>query len=417
MKTEIRICKQMKFDVAVVGGGTAGVFAAISAAQTGAKTVLIEKNSMLGGTMTVANVNFPGLFFAWGKQIIDGPCWKAIERTVALGGGEIPKISYKPEHHWYEQILLSPFVFETVLFEMCKENQVELICNAMLADVSETDDGVTLAVALKEGVATVAADVVIDCTGDANLCQIAGYDLAKSKVQQPATLQNYLSGYELDEDIFQEIEARFATADLPKEIEARNLISYLKKRKINMHVPCVDADTSKGKTEVDRRAFSDMMKVYRFYRSIKGLENLQIEVTARETGVRETNRIVGEYTVSAEEYIRGERYEDSICYAFYPIDLHVMNGIEQTFHEPDVVSKVPYRALIPKGAKRVLCAGRCISSDTYANSALRVEAVCMATGQAAGCAAAIASQQKISVLDVPYAEVCKALNNIGAIIP
>ena len=159
------------------------------------------------------------------------------------------------------------------------------------------------------------------------------------------------------------------------------------------------------------------MKVYRFYRSIKGLENLQIEVTARETGVRETNRIVGEYTVSAEEYIRGERYEDSICYAFYPIDLHVMNGIEQTFHEPDVVSKVPYRALIPKGAKRVLCAGRCISSDTYANSALRVEAVCMATGQAAGCAAAIASQQKISVLDVPYAEVCKALNNIGAIIP
>lgn len=108
-------------DVVVVGGGTAGVFAAISAARTGAKTILIEKNSMLGGTITAAAVNFPGLFFAWGNQIIDGPCWEAIERTIELGGARMPKISCQPVNHWEEQILLNRFVYTYVLNEMCRE--------------------------------------------------------------------------------------------------------------------------------------------------------------------------------------------------------------------------------------------------------------------------------------------------------
>ena len=82
---ELCVEKTIQTDVVVVGGGTAGVFAAIAAARCGAKTVLIEKNSTLGGTMTVANVNFPGLFFAWGRQIVDGPCWEAILRTASVG--------------------------------------------------------------------------------------------------------------------------------------------------------------------------------------------------------------------------------------------------------------------------------------------------------------------------------------------
>ena len=80
-------------DTVVVGGGTAGCFAAISAARSGAGTLLIEKNGILGGTMTVGGVLFPGLFYAWGKQIIAGPCWESILRTVALGGAELPEIT------------------------------------------------------------------------------------------------------------------------------------------------------------------------------------------------------------------------------------------------------------------------------------------------------------------------------------
>ena len=100
MHFNCEILKVLSADVVVIGGGTAGVFAAISAARNGNKTILVEKNSMLGGTMTAAGVNYPGLFFAWGKQIIGGPCWESIERTVALGGAVLPSISFHPKHHW-----------------------------------------------------------------------------------------------------------------------------------------------------------------------------------------------------------------------------------------------------------------------------------------------------------------------------
>ena len=161
----VDVCRCNKTEVVVIGGGTAGVFAAISAAKTGAKVLLIEKNSMLGGTMTVAAVNFPGLFFAWGKQIISGPCWESIERTVKLGGAVLPEFKFKPERHWHEQILINRFIYATVLFQMCREAGVELVCNSMPCAVSENDDGVNILVAQKDGIIEVQAKNIVDCTG------------------------------------------------------------------------------------------------------------------------------------------------------------------------------------------------------------------------------------------------------------
>jgi len=180
------ISKELTADVVVIGGGTAGVFAAISAARSGSKTILIEKNSMLGGTMTAAGVNYPGLFFAWGRQIISGPCWESIERTVALGGADLPNISFRPKRHWHEQIKLNPFVYTTVLFQMCEEAGVHIICNAMISYTSEEQNGVSVIVTTKDGMVAINASVAIDATGDATLCQLAGFDMLKSPTQ-PAT--------------------------------------------------------------------------------------------------------------------------------------------------------------------------------------------------------------------------------------
>jgi len=408
---------ELTSDVVVVGGGTAGVFAAISAARTGAKTILIEKNSVLGGTMTVANVNFPGLFFAWGKQIINGPCWESIERTINLGGAKMPEITYKPERHWHEQILLNKFIYTSVLFEMCEEAGVEVMCNSMLSAVNETDDHLIMNITDKNGLFSIRTKTAVDATGDANLIQMAGFPVVKSQVQQPATSQNHISGYELNEDIENEIREKFQSAKMPDYITANNIIFYLKKNKFDIHIPCIDADTSRGKTQLERNAYSQLLALYTFLRSIKGLENLEIDFVAGETGVRETNRIVGEKTITAEDYINGVFYRDSICYAFYPIDRHVISGIEQRFLKENVVPKIPYSALIPKNSKRIICAGRCIGSDTDANSAVRVEAVCMATGQAAGCAAAIAGKRDIELKNVSYKELCDSLIAIHAIVP
>ena len=408
---------ELAADVVVIGGGTAGVFAAISAARTGAKTILIEKNSVLGGTMTVANVNFPGLFFAWGKQIINGPCWESVERTIHLGGAKMPEITYKPIRHWHEQILMNRFIYTAVLFEMCEEAGVQVICNSMLSAVDETDEHVIMTITDKNGLFAITAKTAIDATGDANLIQIAGYPVEKSRIQQPATLQNQISGYELNENIEKEIREKFQFVNMPEHITANSIISYLKKNKIDMHISCGDADTSRGKTKLEQKAYSQMLAVYKFLRSIKGLENLEIDYVAAETGVRETNRIVGEKTITAEEYINGVFYKDSICYAFYPIDRHVISGIEQRFLKENVVPKIPYAALIPKNSKHIICAGRCIASDTDANSAIRVEAVCMATGQAAGCAAAISAKSGIELKNVSYNELCDSLMAIHAIVP
>lgn len=134
--------------------------------------------------------------------------------------------------------------------------------------------------------------------------------------------------------------------------------------------------------------------------------------------MRETYRIKGEYTITQEDYTSGRVFPDSVCYAFYPVDMHdKKNGVHPAHLAEGVVATVPLRALVPKGAKNLLVAGRCVSSDRSANSGLRVEATCMAMGQSAGAAAALASKKRCSPLDVPFGELCKQLTSSGAIVP
>ena len=410
------IRQAIETEVAVVGGGTAGVFAAICAARTGAKTVLIEKNSMLGGTMTVAGVNFPGLFYAWQKQIFAGPCWEAILETARLGGAEIPSFSYLEHQQWREQILVNRFLFTAVITQMCREAGVRVLAGTMLAAAEETETGVELVLAKKEGLCILRAKTAIDATGDANLAMALGYAVEKSEPQQPATLQHHISGYDVEKIDWDFLKASFDKWDFPEYITLFQFEHSLRNEKFDLHVPSVDADTSEGKTAVDEGALALTLKALKFCKTVPGLADITVDFCAEETGVRESNRIVGETVISAEDYITGRFYPDAVCYAFYPIDLHVLHGVQKTYFEPERVGKVPYTALIPRGAKHVLCAGRCLSSDTNANSALRVEAVCMATGQAAGCAAALAAKSG-SVKDVPYASLCHALKTVGAIIP
>lgn len=184
-----------------------------------------------------------------------------------------------------------------------------------------------------------------------------------------------------------------------------------------MHILCVDADTSVGKMELKRRALYETMKVYTFFQKIKGLENITIDFIAEETGVRETNRVAGETVITENEYLSGTFYPDFICYAWYPVALHIMDGLIQKYHKEKVIPKVPYSALIPKNSERILCAGRCISSDTLANSGLRAQANCMATGQVVGCAAALAAKNNLLVKEISYIELRNSLEAIGAILP
>lgn len=411
------IKRKISADVAIVGGGTAGVFAAISAARTGADTVLIEKNSRPGGTVTEAGVNFPGLFFAWGKQIIAGPMWEAIKRVEDLGGCRIPEIVFAPVYHWDQQIRINPFIYSAVILEMLQEAGVRVYCETMVASAEDCENGVKLLLCDKSGLLKLNVNFAVDTTGDANLVTLCGYPTNKSPIQQPATLQNRMEGYDYEKVSLQDLEKAVKESDLPDYITASKLMSYLKFHKINLHIPSVDADTSQGRTEIERSALALFLRIYRLYRSIPGLENLTISSIAPESGIRESCRIVGETEVTVEDYLAGKHYSDAVCHAFYPVDLHVEKGVENTYIKENVIPEIPLGALIPKNAKHILCAGRCISSDTYANSAIRVEAVCMATGQAAGCAAALCSHQNTKISELSFLKLIKSLEKIEAIVP
>ena len=136
-----------------------------------------------------------------------------------------------------------------------------------------------------------------------------------------------------------------------------------------------------------------------------------------EAAFRESYRILGEGVVTHEDYVTGRVFEDAVCYAFYPIDLHTRRGVDPKPLREGIVPTVPLRALVPKDSRNLMAAGRSVSSDRLANSALRVQATCMAMGQAAGAAAALAASRRTTPLQVPFDELRQVLEQNGAIVP
>jgi len=130
------------------------------------------------------------------------------------------------------------------------------------------------------------------------------------------------------------------------------------------------------------------------------------------------NRILGETVITEADYASGRLFEDAVAYAFYPVDLHRGTGFEKLYHlKQGVVATIPLRALIPKDSCNIIVAGRCVSSDRPANGGLRVQAPCMAMGQAAGATAALAVEKGTTPLNVPLAEIHKLLRKHDAIVP
>lgn len=414
------------YDVIVVGGGSAGCIAAIQAARAGAKTALVEKNGILGGTITVGAVNFPGLFHAWGQQVIDGIGWEIIMETFRLGGALLPDFLTIPEKHWHQQIRVNRFVYAAVLDEFILRAGVELRLHEMPVSVAEQDNRLFVSVAGKGGIQVLQTRKLIDSTGDADLCGMLGYAREKSEKLQPGTLINEIDGYEfssINPDELQRVydealaEGSIRVTDHP----ASNPPFYndLRSGVISMHIPGIDGSTSESKTEAEVTARQTLLRIYRFLRRVPGCEHLSVRYAANECGIRETWRIIGEARIDEASYVSGFHWPDAICYSFYPIDLHHPsdNTVIKHYLDKGIVATIPYGALIPVNSDHLLVAGRCISGDQMANSAYRVQATCMATGQVAGAAAALAAQLDVSLRKVPLAALKALLLEHSAIVP
>mgnify|MGYP001159818702 FL=1 len=418
-------------DVIVIGGGTAGVVAATQAGRAGAKVLLVEKTGMLGGTTTTGGVNFPGLFHAWGRQVIAGIGWELVTRCVTETGGTLPDFADYQRPHWQLQIRVNRFVYAALCDEAVVDADLDILFHTMLADIKPQSEGCGWQVTLctKDGLAEWDATVIIDATGDANATALAGLPIHIPDENQPATLSCQASGYDpadLDIDGINhafdtEVKAgRLLYTDASWNTTGPNIGRWLTSRGISAnHIHHINARNSEGKSRLELESRKSLLRLYRFLRQQAGLQNLVIEQVSPECGVRETATIRGKRTVTVEDYQSGRIWDDAVCYSFYPIDLHKSSGggLQMEPLAEGVVPTLPRGALMPAGSSNFLVAGRCIASDRLANSALRVQATCMATGQAAGAMAALSASTGVDPAELPMADVYALLREHGAIVP
>ena len=418
-----------KFDVAVMGGGTAGLIAAIQAGRAGAKTVLIEKNGICGGTMTVGGINKPGLFDAWGKQIIKGIGWELVTAALTLAGKKLPERFLDPDsntRHWEHQIELNPLLYAACGDQALLEAGVDIRYHTMSGALQFSGNRWLVTLCGKDGLYDIESKVVIDCTGDANAVKQAGLPFTEHRITQPGTLSVRAHNFDLDKIDPAQLEKNFYAAVesgtiLPGDLcwGKRFNTGFLKAGGKNKnHICNINGAESFGRTQMEIAGRASILRSYRFLKQQVGLENIEFDLNSPECGVRETRVIAGEHTITRREYLAGISYPDAVCNAFYQIDFH--DGEEGLISEklaPGIVPQVPLRALIPQGSSNFLAAGRIISSDRAANSALRVQAVCMATGQAAGAVAAICAATNRSPLDIPKREWKELLEKNEAVIP
>jgi ribulose 1,5-bisphosphate synthetase/thiazole synthase len=381
-KTKVTVRTQT--DVLVVGGGTAGTIAAIQAARAGAKTALIERGTQLGGTTTTGGVSFPGLFDAWGKQIIAGIGWELVKQAVELDQGSLPDFSKIPSRHWQNQVQVNQFVYALLAEEACVNAGVTIAYYESPLSVQKTADGWIVDSVGPGTHRQVTCKQIIDCTGGASVVGMLHLLRLREKETQPGSLLYKLGGVH------------------PVGREQLD----------RLYVHNADSSTSATLTQANMAGRKSLLKELRKQKDKARLVHMQPE-----TAHRESYRIQGETVITVDDYTSGRVFDDAVCYAFYPVDLHGRDGVKPKPLTKGKVPTIPLSALIPKASRNIMVAGRSVSSDRLANSGLRVQASCMAMGQAAGATAALAAQKNRTPLEVPLKDIRKMLLKHGAILP
>lgn len=414
--------QSIETEVLIIGGGTAGVIAAIQAGRAGAKTMLVENASQLGGVTTTGGVSFPGIFFAWGKQVIGGIGWELVQECVAMNDDTLPNFSMPHgRQHWRHQVRVNGPLYALLAEEKCLEANVQIRYYETPTSIS-FEDGRWVVETTGKGTHTrITCHQLIDCTGNAFVTSMAGFNVLREAETQPGTLMFEIGGYDvntLDMDMLANRYEEEVKKGRMVKAEFRSLAGLLRsKGDNNQHVFGADSTTSETHTIANLDGRKSLLKMLRFLRTLPGCENTKLVKMQTETAVRESYRIDGLYKITKDDYVTGRVFEDAVSYSYYPIDLHDEHGVTPDHLSKGVVATIPLRALIPKNSQNLIVAGRCLSSDRLANSALRVQASCMGMGQAAAATAVLACRNGISPAEVSLTDLRQLLQDHGGIVP
>jgi len=464
------------YDVIVAGGGTAGVIAAIAAARRGARTLILERSFVLGGMLTAGEAGITKFSEhcrdaeVYRREVLD--VLSRDPRSVQVAGGIA--------HEYVERLLASgkalgtggdagSYVFtdrwqaEWTLLEMVRESGAEVLYDTRVCLVKKEGSAVTGVVALnKDGFTEFSAKCVIDATGDADVAQLADCetrlgaceaDIAEgcgSQVGEMAVfgvmfrvagvdfarLYDYL---EQNPERFWQHE--FGVMSLPYARSAHEAGE--------MSVMRVVIDLPEGKTGlmqvynlpeeggaillgsycdyagngVDARSLSLGQESLRFgarrlletVRCVPGFEAARITYIP-DVGVRETRHVLGRYVLTGMDVLTGRDFPDSIAAGGHPVDIHPIPPEVEHMPMNHWRFHIPYRILLPKGVDNLLVAGRAVSATRMASGSTRTTVQCMAMGEAAGTAAALAVRQGCPVGDVNTDELREELKKTGAIL-
>lgn len=412
-----------RYDLIVIGGGFAGVGAAISASRRGARVLLVERSNCLGGASTNCLVN---PFMPYWTEI-DG---KRVELSQGIFKEICDRLRARGAMDW--QSFLEEELKE-LLNEMALESGVELLFHATLCKVNRDKNRIlSVDVAVKNGILELEADYFIDATGDALLTYLADCPTIQGRegdgLCQPMTLCFRLGNVDTDAffKCWSELDKAYKSAHERGEIinprenilvfktPAPNVLHFNTTRVIRLS-PTDPFEITRAEIIARKQVF----EIYEFMKNhTQGLENSFLMMTASEIGVRESRRIVGDYILTQSDCKECVKFDDSIACCNYDIDIHNPegSGTSHYYFGAGEYYTIPYRALIPQGVDNLLVAGRCISSDHEAQASYRIMPVVCCLGEACGTAMALAIREKCSTRSLDINALQRALLDGGAFI-
>jgi hypothetical protein len=417
-------------DVVVIGSGSAGSPSAIAAARTGADTLLIERYGFLGGTSTTVLDTFYGFYTpaSDARRVVGGIAWEIVERLYSY-----QMVLERPSSYGAGQaVTYDPTTLKVVWEQTALSSGVRLLLHTFVVDVLLHEDRITgLVVANKRGLGLITGGIFVDASGDADVAFRAGVPfIAAGQDGFPA--QSLTTTFRVG-NVDTAAAKRVKRADLVAAMQAANLSGEyrLPREEGSVHetpqagviatnmtrVAYVDGTDPAELTKAEVEGRKQALEYTRFLRSeIAGYENAFLMNFSTQIGIRETRRVHGEYRLTRDDVLHARRFDDAIAQCGAPIEDHAAGSSTRWEYVPNGDTyDIPFRALIPQRVPNLLIAGRCLSADHDAHASVRSMGQCMAMGQAAGTAAALAHARQVAPRDLPVNDLQTQLIRDGAL--